>query len=917
MAKQIEVQSQTLIQPPEALSQEAKVEHTQVEQKSTNMFWQSNLAAFLVANIQGQYTFANDLAVQLLGRRQDEIKRLTCTSRKWKIANLDGSPLPDIQHPFHQVMARGEAVLDCRLEIEHGDGHRLALSINAEPMRDEAGEISGVAFALSQVEGKQSGARLAQQLEESQTLLQVSQSLASSLDLHTTLQQIVKAAVSVIANANQAVIHLLDETGLYLRSEAVAQPDPSPPPRQVNFAPWSGIAGLVLVSGETTNVPDVRQDERFIGRETVSDRLRSLLVAPVCSEEKTIGTISVQSPVTNAFTATDERMLTTLGTQAGVAIEKARLLKTEREQRQMAEALVDVSLVLSTSLDFNTLLGRLLDMIRRVVPYDSANVMLIEDNHTRIACMRGYDQYSEKVLLKTSQISFDVMEVPYLRWMLETGQPVIVPNTQDDPGWVNIEFLDYIRSWAGAPIMAKGKVLAFFSLDKAEPGFYRQEHVDRLAAFAGQTGLVLQNAQLLESLQSRLKEADTLYQIGQIASEAMDVDSLLERVVNLLAVHFGYYHVQVYLINPENRELALSQASGPIGEKLKKQGHHIPNWRSGNGIIGRVALSGRPFMTNNVDEVPFFLKCQLLGKTRGELAVPLKEGDQILGVLDIQQDYNNAFKDHDVQLMATVAEQLAVAIQKANLYSNLQTTLLQEQATRAQLVQSEKLAALGRIVASVAHELNNPLQAIQNALYLVSSQEAIEQQSKDDLQVALNECNRMSDLIARLRETYRPTTGQEYDLESLNELVSEVERLISTHLRHNEVVFKFEPNPDLPSIPMIRDQIKQVILNICLNAVETMAGGGELAVTVVHLAETAGVEMTIADNGPGIPADVLPFIFDPFFTTKEGGTGLGLSITYDIVQRHDGKISVTSKSGEGTTFHVWLPLERARNKRRS
>ena len=239
----------------------------------------------------------------------------------------------------------------------------------------------------------------------------------------------------------------------------------------------------------------------------------------------------------------------------------------------------------------------------------------------------------------------------------------------------------------------------------------------------------------------------------------------------------------------------------------------------------------------------------------------------------------------------------------------MQAALQHEKSARTQLVQSEKLAALGRIVASVAHELNNPLQAIQNALYLVKMEELPNPQTHEDLEVALSEANRMAELIARLRETYRPTTREEFQPNSINALVIEVERLISTHLRHNNITMRFEPDPNLPAISIIRDQIKQVILNISLNAVESMRNGGTITVRTQNHPKDKMVSLSISDNGPGIRSDILPYVFDPFVTTKEGGTGLGLAITYDIVHRHNGHIEVESVPDQITTFRVWLPAE--------
>ena len=427
-----------------------------------------------------------------------------------------------------------------------------------------------------------------------------------------------------------------------------------------------------------------------------------------------------------------------------------------------------------------------------------------------------------------------------------------------------------------------------------------------MLAFAGQASLTIQNAQLFEATQHRLREVNLLYRISQKLAESLDAKVILQQVVDLLQEEFNFYYVQVLLLEKGDEKLVLRHGSDPFGVILKNMNFSTPKE---TGVVGHVAKTNQPFVSNNVLEVSFYTLNPVLALTSAELAVPLRSGDNLLGVLDIHQKAPHQFKDHDLRLIQTIAEQATLAVEKAFLYDDLQTTLTKEQVARAQLVQSEKLAALGRIVASVAHELNNPIQAIQNALYLINLDAKLNPQAREDLQVAINESNRMAGLISRLRETYRPTTSEEFQPYSINELINEVEKLISTHLRRNNISFSFFPDNSIPEIPLILDQIKQVILNISLNAVESMPKGGSLTIRSFFERENKHIRLEISDTGSGIDPEVLPYIFDPFITTKDRGTGLGLAITYDIVSRHGGKIEPQSQIGMGTIFKLWLPTE--------
>jgi signal transduction histidine kinase len=236
----------------------------------------------------------------------------------------------------------------------------------------------------------------------------------------------------------------------------------------------------------------------------------------------------------------------------------------------------------------------------------------------------------------------------------------------------------------------------------------------------------------------------------------------------------------------------------------------------------------------------------------------------------------------------------------------LQVSLAQEKSMRSQLVQSERLALVGRLLASVSHELNNPLQAIQNALFLLQEEKGLSPQGRQDLQIVLSEAERMAGLIDRLRTSYRSTRVEDLQAVSINNVVEDVYALMATHLRHNNIAFEFHPHPELPVIAGLPDQIRQVILNLLMNGVEAMSSGGLLTVST-DLLESGEVELTVSDTGPGIDPEILPHIFDAFVTNKDSGTGLGLTITYDIISRHNGRILAENHPERGAIFKIWFP----------
>ncbi|RPI20482.1 MAG: HAMP domain-containing protein, partial [Acidobacteria bacterium] len=223
------------------------------------------------------------------------------------------------------------------------------------------------------------------------------------------------------------------------------------------------------------------------------------------------------------------------------------------------------------------------------------------------------------------------------------------------------------------------------------------------------------------------------------------------------------------------------------------------------------------------------------------------------------------------------------------------------------LIQTEKLAALGKLAAGVAHEINNPLTGILTNSSLMLEDCGEEDARRSDLQTIVDETLRCRKIVKGLLDFARQTPPHK-QLINLSEVVEDVLALVRNQAGFRDISVTTRLDPTPCSIMADRDQMRQVILNIVLNAAEAMAGRGELEISSSVEQKDNGIRLAIRDNGPGIPDEVKGRIFEPFFTTKSTGTGLGLSIAYGIVERHGGEISITSTWGKGTTVSLTLPL---------
>jgi len=230
--------------------------------------------------------------------------------------------------------------------------------------------------------------------------------------------------------------------------------------------------------------------------------------------------------------------------------------------------------------------------------------------------------------------------------------------------------------------------------------------------------------------------------------------------------------------------------------------------------------------------------------------------------------------------------------------------------TQEQLLQSEKLAAMGRLTSQVAHEVNNPLYGIMNTLELLKTEVSPDSKRRKILEMAHSETIRLSDMLRKMLSFSKPDQEERQPVD-INSVIDEILLLHEKQLRELDIKIASQFTEELGLINASKNQLRQVFLNMVANARDAMPGGGTLTVTTSGDAEE--INVIIADTGMGIPEKNLSKIFDSFFTTKDEvkGVGLGLSVCYGFIKDHGGDIQVTSRVDAGTTFTITLPIHTA------
>lgn len=340
-----------------------------------------------------------------------------------------------------------------------------------------------------------------------------------------------------------------------------------------------------------------------------------------------------------------------------------------------------------------------------------------------------------------------------------------------------------------------------------------------------------------------------------------------------------------------------------------------------HGIYGRVILDGKSLFTNDPVNHPdsvglpeghypltSFLGAPLIrdGRVIGLIAVGNREN----GYTQAEQDILEALTPSIVEVFARKRAEVALQTLNNELEQRVEQRTLELQKTQRQYLHAEKLSAIGKLSASIAHEFNNPLQGILSVLKGLKRRASLDEEDKELLDEAIEEGDRIKDLIRNLQEFNRPSTGRK-NLLDLNKTLDSVLMLYKSDFKGKRISVVRDYAERLPEIQAVSDQIKQVFLNMLTNAADACHRPGGVITIKTWQENEDMVATAIKDTGVGIQPSDIDMIFQPFYTTKPEvkGTGLGLSVSHGIIKNHRGEIRVESSPEEGSTFTVLLPIK--------
>ncbi|MFQ3568634.1 MAG: ATP-binding protein [Aggregatilineales bacterium] len=540
---------------------------------------------------------------------------------------------------------------------------------------------------------------------------------------------------------------------------------------------------------------------------------------------------------------------------------------SDQVQRLMAEALGKTASVLSSTLDLNEVFDRILDQVGEVVQTETANIMLIDGGIAHIVRARGYEKRNPVIY----DIRLPVATTANLRWIMENRAPLVIPDTEQYPGWVYVRQTEWIRSHISAPITFSGHTFGFLNLDSSQVGHFDEHDAERLKVFADQAAIAIRNARLYEQVRRQAVELERRVRerTAELDYERRQLGAILDAMTEGV-IHTQYIdgRIVVRYINP-----ALTRMTGYTEKEWREQPLRL--------------LSHNPDAPDEEIEGSLLKVIDALNREgiwRHEFRMRRKDGSEL-----------------DVEVVTT---QVIGADGQSMGAVTVVRDVSQERALQAQKT---------RFVAYASHELRTPLTNLKTRLYLMRKQP---ERLADHMAVLDEVTDRMRRLVEDLLDISRFERGiihlQQQVLE-LQELVAQAAALqrpeaerkglsLSLHMIDEPILVMVDP-----------ERIFQVITNLLTNAINYTPAGGSIKIRVQRFSikeqERPYALVQIEDNGIGIASEHLPHIFQAFYrvASEVDGSGLGLNIAKEIIELHGGRIGVESAPGVGSTFSFWLP----------
>jgi GAF domain-containing protein len=497
---------------------------------------------------------------------------------------------------------------------------------------------------------------------EAETLYEATSALSVPLELSLVLENLLAALQRVVPYDSACVFF---REGDFVRAMAAAGlPVPELVVNQRFPLANNYLQPDIYQTGQPIILEDAQLTDYFLkwGR---TDYVRGWMGIPLWARGQIIGVLTVDSRQPGAYTPTEAALAQAFANQAGIAIDNARLLETERRRSEEADTLRQVMMAFIETFDLQEVLDQILTHLHRVIAYDQAHIGLLEGQHLRVVAQHGF-RFPEQ-----AKVHLSIDQFPHLQEAISQRIPVIISDTYTDPRWLSFPGVEHIRCWMGVPLIVKDRVIGLLNFDKTEAGSYTREHALLATTFAGQAAVAIENARLFEETIQRQSELEAVNRISKALRITSNMEAMFPILLQESSAILGVEAGVIWLYDPLSQKLHRKAASGWFAEIEE------PEIQPGEGIAGQVFLSGESYQSQEFLTDPH---TRALARSQvpdgwGGICVPLRAGQEVVGVFFISVPTTRQLTDQEVHLLHTVAEIAGSAMHRAQLHTMMQNQL--------------------------------------------------------------------------------------------------------------------------------------------------------------------------------------------------------------------------------------------------
>ncbi len=591
-----------------------------------------------------------------------------------------------------------------------------------------------------------------------------------------------------------------------------------------------------------------------------------------------------------------------------------------RRQNSFLEALHETTLGLLRRLNLKSLLETIISRAAQFVgtPHGYIYLLDFEEEEPEMEAKVGIGLCREDIgsRIKPGEgVSGQV-------WLMR--QPLVVDDYDRWPGRIpNMRHGAY-QCIMGVPLLSGDEVIGVIGLvyDVTAGRTFGEAEVDLLSRFAQLAALALDNARLYTAIQEHAAENAALYRASfQLLNPGTDLPGLAEQIAEAVTHEFALANCSVLLVDESGAQLQRVGHAGPF----KVTGALVIPI-DGPGLTAAAAREGQMIYAPDVATDTRYLAKD--SRTLSELVMPLKIGERVIGVLDLQSPERDAFDEPARRIITAFAKHAELALENGRLVANLAQAYHRLQEEQEKLLAAERMASLGRLSADIAHEISTPLSAARASLSTVRELVEEYQAAIGDLEVTADDhreiardmlksiqladtgAEKVAGFVRGIKDRIRGvSTGERHRFNAVP-VIRDALILLGYALRHNNCTADFDYDVEKLELYGAPGRLAQVITNLVTNAIDANSAKGGGAINLQLRRAAAGVQLQVSDAGDGIPPELISKIFEPMFTTKPlgQGTGLGLTIVHNIVTEHfGGAIDIVSPPGEGATFIIHFP----------